>query len=160
GFSLNSAGAFTLANANANSFGSGAAVNSGTLNLKNNGANTFGQPLTLNGGSVVLDQPLDVTLSATITDDGSGFRTLEKRNANALLLSGDNGNFNGPILVSAGTLRAGRTNCLGSANNGTTVANGATLDVNGFSLFNSDIITIAGTGLNNTGAVINTGGAQ
>jgi fibronectin-binding autotransporter adhesin len=155
------AGTVTFANPAGNTFSSGATINVGTLNLNNAGGNGFGAPVTINGGSVVLNQAADTIFGSVITDNGSGAGLFEKRGLNSLTLSGNNASYNGGVLVSSGMLRAGNNNALGTASGGTIIASGATFDINGFSLYNpGDLITISGTGLNNTGAVINTGAAQ
>lgn len=90
----------------------------------------------------------------------SGGASLVKEGSAMLTISNAN-SFLGPVNVNAGVLRTVNAAALGATNSGTTVANGATLDVFGQSLYNpGELITIAGTGLNNTGAVINTGANQ
>jgi fibronectin-binding autotransporter adhesin len=87
---------------------------------------------------------------ATLTKDGPGMLTLSNANT-----------FSGLIVVSNGTLQAGNASSLGSTNAGTEIRSGATLDINGISLYNpGEYVTIAGAGLNNTGAVINTAAQQ
>ena len=59
--------------------------------------------------------------------------------------------------MTAGTLKVGNVNALGSASAVTTVASGAALDLNGFGIANANV-KIAGTGNGmTTGAFINTG---
>ena len=148
-------GTTTFSNSGGNTFASGVTVNYGTLTFANAVPNNFLGPLTINGGSVVFNQPVDVTLSAQLTDGGFGGQ-LEKKNNNVLTLSGNNNTFNGPILVSAGTLRAQNNNALGTATLGTTIASGATLDINGYSLYNpGEVITISGNGVGGRGAILN-----
>ena len=183
GVTLSGDGTLSLGNGSANTFGGPVVVNAGMIRFANSGANTliggltmnagyvavfnpgdnnYGPAIQLEGGTLDLFQPLDATIAATISNTvplTAG--ALFKQGANTLLLSGNNANFDGPIQVNAGVLRAGNAGALGSANEGTTIASGATLDINGQALFNpGDLITISGTGLNNTGAVINTGAAQ
>ena len=148
-------GTTTFSNSGGNTFASGVTVNYGTLTFANPVPNTFLGPLAINGGSVVFNQPVDILLSAQLTDGGSG-GTLEKKNSNVLTVSGNNNTFNGPIVVTAGTLRAQNNNALGTTAMGTTVASGATLDINGYSLYNpGDVITISGNGVGGRGAILN-----
>jgi autotransporter-associated beta strand protein len=156
-----SGGAVTLANGGANTFVAGLVNDGSTVTLANPAANTFSQPVVLSAGSLVFDQAVDATFSAVLRDDGVTSGALEKRNNSTLTVSGNNTNFSGPISVSAGTFKAGNTYALGNSNSATTIASGATLDINGTSLYNpGDDVIISGFGLSNTGAVINTGAAQ
>ena len=156
-----SGGAVTIANGGANTFIAGFVNDGSTVTLANPAANTFSQPVVLNSGSLVFDQAVDATFSPVLRDDGVTSGTLEKRNNYTLTVSGNNTNFSGPVAIKAGIFKAGNTYALGNANGATTVASGATLDINGTSLYNpGDDVIISGFGLSNTGAVINTGGAQ
>ncbi|MEK7949933.1 beta strand repeat-containing protein [Luteolibacter soli] len=82
-----------------------------------------------------------------------GTSGIQKTGAGTLLLSGAN-TFTGNLTVSAGTLSAGNAAALGAAGAGneTVVASGATLDINGQALTNTEIIKLGGTLLNNGGA--------
>lgn len=156
------AGSVAFNNSGVNTFAGGLRLNSGSIQILNPAANVFGAGIQLDGGVLGLNQSVDAVISATISNSVPlTFGSLVKQGGNALLLSGNNAGFDGPIQVNAGVLRAGNAGALGTANEGTTVASGATLDINGQALYNpGDLVTIAGTGLNSTGAVINTGGAQ
>lgn len=149
-------GTATFSNSGGNTFASGAAVNAGTLLLANAAPNVFAQPLSVNGGSVVFDQPIDLVFAGVLTDNALTYGSVEKKNNNILTLSGNNVDFDGPITVSAGTLRAQNSNALGANTSGTTIASGATLDINGYSLNNpGDAITISGSGVDGRGAILN-----
>jgi autotransporter-associated beta strand protein len=85
----------------------------------------------------------------------SGAASLTKTGAGSLVISNAN-DFTGSVIVNGGTLKVGSTTALGATNGGTIIADGATLELNGVSLFSpGELITISGAGLNNTGAVIN-----
>src|SRR5207244_7513260 len=58
-----------------------------------------------------------------------------------------------------GTLQTGNNAALGSAVGNTVISNGATLDVNGRNLTTEPIVVL-GPGVNNAGAIINTGADQ
>ena len=175
---ISDSGTLTFANGGANNFGTGVTVNGGVLNFANPAANTFGA-LGLSGGNVnilngfannfgainftgggtlTFDQPANIALGSAL----NGYGTLVKAGTNVLTLSAANAGFTGPILVSGGILRAANATALGgSGSSGTTIASGATLDVNGTALYSpGPLVTIAGAGLSSTGAVINTGAAQ
>jgi fibronectin-binding autotransporter adhesin len=160
------AGSLTFANIGQNTFGAGLFQNAGSVLVANAAPNEYGQGIVLNGGTMTFDHPLNVNLASTISNAvplTAG--TLVKQGSTMLTLSGNNTNFDGPILVNGGTLRAANGNALGNNNGNTTVASGATLDINatdlnGTAIAPGDIIIISGTGLNSTGAVINTGAEQ
>lgn len=87
----------------------------------------------------------------------SGGGNLVKAGQSTLTISSAN-DFTGTVDIQGGILKAGSGTALGSAANGTTVEPGGTLDLGGQSLA-GEVITIAGTGFNDQGAIINTGGA-
>jgi len=155
-------GTVTLANTAANTISGPVVVKAGSLTFANAGINTFGTGIDLTGGTLTFNQPDNTTVFAAIGNANPGTAgALVKQGSNILTLSGNNATFDGPILVSAGILKAGNANALGTLSGATTVADGATLDINGTSIYNpGDEIIISGFGLSNTGAVINTGGTQ
>lgn len=65
--------------------------------------------------------------------------------------------YDGNIVVSSGTLRALGTQALGTAVGTTTIAAGATLDVNAFDL-GAEQVFVTGTGIGGNGAIVNNGG--
>jgi len=152
-------GALAFANSGANSFGD-ITINGGALTFSNRQPNTYSGNLALNAGSLTLNLNADTTLASAITGAG----TLVKQNTNVLVLSGDNSLFDGPITVNAGVLKIGDavglnqdSTALGSVNGGTLIADGATLDVNGYNL-ESEPVTVSGAGVNGEGAIVeNTG---
>lgn len=96
----------------------------------------------------------DVALSGIIRGAGG----LTKSGSNALSLSGAN-TYSAATLVAAGTVVIGNNAALGSGSAGTTVASGATLNLNGFSL-GAEPVAISGSGVGGNGALINTGASQ
>jgi autotransporter-associated beta strand protein len=147
----------------------------GKLVITNAGINDFGGQLNIAGGSVelgagdilgtlgaglinisnaaslALNRSDDITVANTLTGTG----VLEKRGTNVLTLSGTSLNYAGTVLVSSGTLKAGNINAFGGTNvGGTTIASGATLDVNALRLTNEAFIA-SGPGVNGQGAIIN-----
>lgn len=87
----------------------------------------------------------------------SGPFPLTKTGSSILHLGGAN-SFSGGITVNEGTLRVLAPQALGAIGQDITVANGATLDVNSSLNSNRDYdLTIAGTGVDGTGAVVNNG---
>jgi len=129
-------------------------VNAGALQIGAGGSSgSFGATLN-NSASLFFNRTTDLTHAAVINGNG----TLNKQNTNTLTLSGAN-TYSGAITVSGGKLRVGSVSALGSTAGGTIVANGATLDVNGFNL-GAEVITASGPGVGGGGAVINTGASQ
>ncbi len=91
----------------------------------------------------------------------SGGAGINKSGSGTLLINNTGGNdFTGPITVAApGILKIGRADAFGSTNGTTTIASGATLDLNGTAAYNpGEFVTVSGTGVNGTGAITNSGG--
>jgi fibronectin-binding autotransporter adhesin len=80
---------------------------------------------------------------------------LLKSGASSLTLSTPN-TFSGDVAVNGGTLRLGNAAALGTTN-GQTIIAGGTLDLAGFGTA-LESITVQGAGVNNAGAIVNTGG--
>jgi len=138
-----------------NNTSSGASyVSAGTLQIGAGGSGGSFAATLNNNASIVFNRTADLTHSAGMFGNG----TITKLNTNTLTLSGANG-FTGGLTVGGGTLRAGNASALGTIAGGTTVASGATLDVNGFNL-GSESVTISGVGVGGNGAVVNTGASQ
>ena len=104
-----------------------------------------------------------LTLGGVISD-GSTATGITKSGSGTLVLSGVS-LFSGPTTVTAGTLKLGASGtsagngALGSNAAGTTVQSGATLDFDGKSTY-VESITVSGTGVGGSGALINTGADQ
>lgn len=151
------AGSLVVSNAGLNLF-SPLTVSGGDVRVANNAANTFSS-IALDAGTLTFDQPQNVAVTAAISGGGS----LIKNATNTLTLSANNSGFFGGIQVNSGTLRPGTANALGSGSggafDGTTIASGATLDVNGINLGN-ELVTVSGAGVGGLGAIVNSGAGQ
>ena len=125
-----------------------------------------GQTLTLSGNIAAAIQGSAASLSVQGAGDmvlsgrifGS-LMTLAKNGTGTLTLAGAN-TFTGVTTISAGTLKLGAADSganspLGTSANGTTVASGAVLDLNGFSLLTAEALTLNGTGISSGGALTN-----
>ncbi len=109
-----------------------------------------------NAGTLAFNRSDNITVANVI----SGAGTVEKKGAGIMTLSQSQPTLTGPVVVSAGTLRPGNSSSgLGTVAGGTTVASGATLDVNGQTMGN-ETITVSGSGVGGAGAVFNSGGAR
>lgn len=117
--------------------------------------------------NVTLNQevrPTSVTVNNPITDyniSGLGSITgsggLTKAGAGDLTLATAN-TFSGGIQLNGGTIIAGHNRALGGNEQVITIASGATLDTGGFMNANRDYdATIAGSGVDGLGAIINSG---
>ncbi len=116
------------------------------------GGGTIGGNVTL--GATTLTIGTDNTSPAAYAGIISGTGAISKSGTGTLILSGTN-TYTGTTTVSAGTLKLGSASALGATSSGTTVANGAVLDLNGINYSNAEPLTINGTGITNGGAIIN-----
>jgi len=107
----------------------------------------------------------DLVISASIlqnTGAGSGAKSITKTGAGTLLLSGTS-SYAGGTFINAGLVKAGSSRALGAENTDpstVTIADGATLDINRVTGNTGDFyygMTIAGSGTEGQGALINTG---
>ena len=110
--------------------------------------------------------PQSITVNAStnyyFTNSGrlSGTGGITKSGTGILFIGNTGGNdFYGPVQLNAGTIKAGSATALGSSVGGTTIASGATLDVNNQNL-GAEPITVSGSGTDGMGAIVNTGAEQ
>ena len=130
-------------------------ANAALWNSSANAASVAGN-ITINTNNVQIGGQGDISLDGTITSSASN--PLTKISGNTLTLTADNSaTLLGAIAVNSGTLKVGNVNALGATSSATTVASGAVLDLNGFSI--SEPLTISGTGLVNLGLSVNSLGA-
>jgi len=120
----------------------------------NNSSNlaTFGANVSINasggtGALAIFDGSGNWLISGPITNAAT--RGVIKNGTGTLTLNGNNA-YAGPTLINAGTVILGDNNALGTTAQGTTIAAGATLNINGRSIQGEAILT-AGT-ITNTGA--------
>jgi autotransporter-associated beta strand protein len=101
---------------------------------------------------LTIQNTADYIYSGQIT--GSGRLQIIKDGTGTLTLSGDN-TYQGLTTINGGTIKLGSATALGSADNGTAVASGASLDLNGIVYSATEPLTIAGTGVSASGAIRN-----
>lgn len=115
---------------------------------------------------VTLTSLLNVSPSSGITFTMNGILGgaggINQNGAGIILLSGNN-THTGSTTVSSGTLQlgaagSGSNSPLGTTAAGTSISNGAVLDLNGFTLATAEALTLNGTGISNNGALINSSG--
>jgi fibronectin-binding autotransporter adhesin len=116
--------------------------------------------ITLSGTVSPSLMTVNSTTNYTINGAGviSGGGSIVKQGSSTLTLGGAN-NFTGPVLVQAGILKMDSNGALGSTAGVTTIAGGATLDINNKS-FQSEPIHVSGSGVGGNGAIVNTGASQ
>jgi autotransporter-associated beta strand protein len=118
--------------------------------------------------AVTLDvaaQPASVVFSNTVnnytvsgTGKISGMGGLTKQGTGTVTMNTTN-DFTGPVTLSAGLFVAGSDGALGSTNGGTTIASGATLDVQ-TNKFQGELVQVSGAGYDGQGAIINSDGVN
>jgi autotransporter-associated beta strand protein len=150
-------GTLILANSGTNDFFGPVAINAGTLQVGDGAAvGNLSAGSVVNNGRLLFNRSDDITVANPIGGGSGGL--LEQAGPGVLTLAGDN-SFIGTVLVAQSTLKPGHANALGGGERGTTVAAGATLDVNGQNL-GLEPVTVSGAGVGGNGAIVNSGAEQ
>ncbi len=173
----------TLALDSADSYSGGTTINAGTVQLGNAAALGSGE-LTLSGGeldlngnsiavaalsstggtitdnnatpgtsTLTVNQSTTTSFSGTLADGPTRFLALVMSGNGLLALDGAN-SYSGGTQINAGTVQLGNAAALGTGAGGTTVAAGATLDLNGQNVGN-EAVTLNGSGIGGAGALVN-----
>jgi autotransporter-associated beta strand protein len=156
------AGVFTIAGGTINN------TSGGAITLSNNNAQAWDGDFTFTGnnalnlgtGAVTLGADRQVTISASELTVGGiigGAHSLTKAGGGALTLSGAN-TYTGATAVNAGVLNIQNSTALGTTAGGVTVADGAALEMQGGIAVGAEALQISGTGISNTGALLNVSG--
>ncbi|TMQ31213.1 MAG: hypothetical protein E6K70_23025, partial [Planctomycetota bacterium] len=95
-----------------------------------------------------------LTMSGDITERVPGGFGITKAGPNRLVLSGFN-RYTGAVEVQQGILSIQNDNALGTTDAGTMVDNGAVLEIQGGIHVGKEALTVNGSGINNTGALLN-----
>jgi autotransporter-associated beta strand protein len=135
-------------------------------NISNN--NTYTGPITLQTDTTIgVDSGSTLTIGAKSGLQGTGTiagaapgqsQGLTKESTGTLILATANPGLLGPVTVVQGALRITDGGALGSTFNGTTVEDGAQLQVQGGITVAGEPLTLSGTGIFGTGALLNSGG--
>ena len=147
---------------------SGSLMNSSATDVTYSGLLTLGAASTIvvNAGDINITNPGTILGTFNLTLDGMGNGSLSsimgnssgtvvKNGSGTWTLSGAN-TYTGATTINAGTFKIGAsTTVLGATAGSTTVANGAVLDLNGFSIATAEPLTINGTGIAGGGALTN-----
>jgi len=163
---------FTLATSEVLTLNGTGISTTGALTNSSSTAASYSGAITLAAASSIVTNPGGITLTGAISGEfpltlggtgaGSissnivtGTGTLTKEGAGTWILSGAN-TYTGLTTISAGTLKLGAAaSPLGTVAAGTTVAAGAALDLNGFTLGTAEALTLNGTGIALGGALTN-----
>jgi autotransporter-associated beta strand protein len=136
--------------------------------IRQGGAGTENATVTLNGSTLDMNGNNIGTGAAAITLDArsgtlrnlgelNGGGTLDKTTAGTLILDTSN-SYTGATTVSAGVLRVSHGGALGGTAAGTTVADGAVLELSGNITTTNEALTLNGSGISDGGALRNTSG--
>jgi autotransporter-associated beta strand protein len=149
-------GKLTIANTNVNDYVGTTDIQAGTVQVGvGSTTGNLGTSAITNNGTLVYNRSDQLTFNNRMVGNGS----FVKQNSNLLLLPTANSNYSGGFTINGGIVRPTITNGLGNAVGGTTIAPGATLDVNALNQ-GDEVVTAAGTGAGNIGAIVNNAGGQ
>jgi fibronectin-binding autotransporter adhesin len=158
-FTANSGGAINLTADYSFSPSTFATSAGGALNVGNGGTTgTLGATVLPNNGSITFNRNDSFTVASTIT--GSGTVTQNSPSTGTVILSGAS-TYTGATNITSGTIKITNSASLGAQPGGAvTVSSGAALDISGNGTaqalnFGQKQFFIAGTGVNNTGALLN-----
>ncbi len=124
------------------------------------GSNTWNATITLAAASTI---GVDAGSALTATNGSNGINAgltadLTKIGAGTLFLPTANNNFLSTLIISQGVVNVSNAGALGGTTNGTTVASGATLQLQGNITVANETLRLAGLGFGNKGALENVSG--
>ena len=112
---------------------------------------TVGAYAVTNGGfQLIVDGDGTITLGGIYTGNGG----ITKAGSGTLILSGAN-TYTGGTTITDGTVKVGNAAALGTNSSAVSVASGAVLDMNGITMTRTNALTLIGSGIGGTGALIN-----
>lgn len=131
-------------------------ANSATTTLAGNYSLYTNQIFNIASGSTPTGN--DVIISGSMAEVG-GSTTITKQGAGKLVLSGAN-TYSGLTTISAGILNIQNSTALGTTTGGTTVASGASLQIQGNIIVGNEALTLNGSGTGGVGAFRNISGSN
>ena len=141
----------------ANQISDTASVTLGGGTLKIGGTETLGNNgVTLSSSTTSVISPTN-GITATVTGVVTGAGNLTKSDSGTLVLSGDN-THSGTTTVSAGVLRIGHGNALGSTTGATTISAGAVLELSNNIAVGAEALSLSGDGISFGGSLRNVNG--
>ena len=148
---LNAATTVTTGTLQTSGVADNVATGTGTITITSAGG-SFGDVKTDGAAFIANVTSGNLTQTGTIDDSAApAVTSVTKQGAGTLTLSAANG-YTGTTTVSAGTLSVSNATGLGTTAAGTTVADGATLNVDGVAI-GAEAITVQGTGVGAAGAL-------
>ncbi|NBV52685.1 MAG: hypothetical protein EBR83_04010, partial [Verrucomicrobia bacterium] len=139
-----------------NSFSGNFTISAGTVQVGTGSTTgTLGTTSVINNAALVINRSNAYAVANTIS--GSG--TLAVSGTGAITLSGNN-SYAGATTISAGLVSLAHANALGGVGAGTSVASGASLELQGGITVGAEALAISGTGNASNGALRNFTGAN
>ena len=158
---LTKSGAGTLILTRANLYTGTTTISAGTLQIGAGGTSGSLSSASVinNNGTLVFNRSDTMTQGTAFTSTIGGTGNLIQAGTGTLVLSGVN-TYTGSTTVSAGNLTISNASALGGTGSGTTVANGASLQIQGDIAVGAEALTLTGSGFSSSGALRNLSGAN
>ncbi|MFA5262762.1 MAG: autotransporter-associated beta strand repeat-containing protein [Opitutaceae bacterium] len=149
------ASAYTISNGTLRFRGTGLA----SIQQWSNSTQTIATTVSLERDTVV-----DISGAGNLAISGALTNSAELRRGGSgsgvMILSGSSTGFSGDITLEGGATLIANTNALGDTSKGTTITDGAELQLQGGIAVGAEALTLRGTGLSNTGALRNISGTN
>ena len=154
-------GAGTLVLTGASTYNAATIINAGTLQLGDGGTTgslSISSAIT-NNGTLVFNRSNAMTQGTAFAAVIAGTGNVVQAGTGTLALSGAN-TYTGTTTVSAGNVTISNASALGGTGSGTTVANGAALQIQGDIAVGAEALNLTGSGFSNAGALRNLSGTN
>ena len=158
---LTKSGTGTLVLSGSNSYTGATTIAAGTLQIGaggTTGALSISSAIT-NNATLAFNRSNTLTQGTDFASAITGSGALIQNGSGTLVLSGVN-TYSGSTTVSAGNLTISNASALGSTATGTSVANGAALQIQGDIAIGAEALNLTGSGFSNAGALRNISGTN